>query len=152
MSTEAFTPYPCPLGEVIGHQTEPPAYIVRTPDGRVIGPLANGTPSPENVEADIANPPVDLAAIQRAYDLATERLLNERAGSWGYESMARATTYAQSTNPQWAAEAAALIAHRDAVWLAAYAILADVLAGNRPVPALADYLAELPAMPARPAV
>lgn len=56
MSAE-FTPYPCSLGEAIDHQADPAAYIVRTPDGRTVGIPANSTPSPENVEADIANPP-----------------------------------------------------------------------------------------------
>ncbi len=97
-------------------------------------------------------PTPDLAATQRAYDAATEALLDQRAASWGYRSMERAAGYAQSTNPQWAGEAGALIAHRDAVWLAGYAIASAVLAGERTVPVLADYLAELPAMPARPAV
>lgn len=56
MSTEAFTPYPCSLGTVIGH--EGGTYIITTTDGRTIGIAANGLPSPENIEADIVNPPV----------------------------------------------------------------------------------------------
>lgn len=111
---------------------------------------AEELPDLEELAALIQNPPVDLAGIQTAYDNATEKLLNDRAAGWGYVSMSRATTYAQSTNPVWAAEAAALIAHRDAVWLAGYAIAQDVIAGNRTVPTLAEYLAELPAAPVRP--
>ena len=91
-----------------------------------------------------------LAGVQQVYDDATEALLNQRAHSWGYKNMSRATTYAASANPQWAAEAAALVAHRDAVWIAAYAILQDVLNNVRPVPTLSDYLAELPTLPTRP--
>jgi phytoene dehydrogenase-like protein len=93
-----------------------------------------------------------LAEVQKAYDDATEKLLNERAASWGYTSMSRATTYYASTNAKWAAEAAALIAHRDEVWEAGQAIANDVIAGLRAVPSLAEYIAELPALPTRPTV
>ena len=52
----AFEPYACSLGTVTEHQSEPPAYIIRRPDGTVTGILANGATTPANVEADIANP------------------------------------------------------------------------------------------------
>lgn len=55
--------------------------------------------------------------------------------------------YTVSTVPQWAAEAQAFVAWRDAVWLHAYAELAKVEAGERPVPASPeDFIAELPAI------
>lgn len=57
MSTTPFEPYPCSLGTVIAHQADPAAYIIRRADGSVIGIMANGECSPENVEADIAAEP-----------------------------------------------------------------------------------------------
>lgn len=92
-----------------------------------------------------------FAALQKRYDAATEALLNKRADAWGYFSLSRATTYAASTNPHWAAEAAALIAHRDEVWIAAFNIL-QAVRGGAAIPLLADYLAALPAAPVRPTV
>jgi hypothetical protein len=59
MSDTPFTPYPCSIGEVIDH--EDGSYIIRTGDGRTIGIRSATTPSPQNVEHDIANPPVTLA-------------------------------------------------------------------------------------------
>jgi len=48
--------------------------------------------------------------------------------------------------PQWAAEAAAFAAWRDAVWTYAYAELAKVQAGQRAQPTVTDLIAELPAI------
>ena len=63
MSAEPITPYACSRGLVIAHQDEPPAYIVRTPSGQVEGFPANGAPSPEAVEADLANPPAPVLPV-----------------------------------------------------------------------------------------
>ena len=69
----AFEPYPCSLGTVIGHEGS--TYIVSTTDGRTIGISANGTPSPENVEADIASPPAVIPPpLRQASDLVVFRL------------------------------------------------------------------------------
>ena len=58
-----FAPYACSLGTVIGHDAEAGAYLIRTPDGRVVGILANGELSPSNVEGDIANPRAPVAPV-----------------------------------------------------------------------------------------
>ena len=54
-----FIPYPCSLGTVTAHDEN--SYIIATADGRTIGIPANGVPSSEAVEADIANPPAPPA-------------------------------------------------------------------------------------------
>ncbi|MCG2606672.1 MAG: hypothetical protein KBO60_26830, partial [Achromobacter sp.] len=61
-----------------------------------------------------------------------------------YNSAAHIAGYATSTVAEWQAEAQTFVAWRDAVWLAAYAILADCEAGTRPVPDAAALIAELP--------
>jgi hypothetical protein len=53
---QQFTEYACSLGVVIGHTDNPAGYRISTNDSRVVGILANGEPSPDNVETDIANP------------------------------------------------------------------------------------------------
>lgn len=63
-----FEPYPCSLGTVINDRDEfgDAVYFIALPSGDVKAVRANGTPSPEAVEADIANPPappVDQATI-----------------------------------------------------------------------------------------
>lgn len=60
-ATPAFTSYACSLGLVLDYD-DGTIYRIQTPSGQVIGIRANGEPSEENVEADIANPrelPVD---------------------------------------------------------------------------------------------
>lgn len=55
-------------------------------------------------------------------------------------------SYTSSTNPQWAAEAQAFVAWRDAVWAYSYSELAKVQAGLREQPTVDEFLAELPAI------
>lgn len=56
-----FKTYECSLGTVIDHQGG--SYVIRTPSGRTIGIPANGEPSEDNVETDIANPPAPVAPV-----------------------------------------------------------------------------------------
>jgi hypothetical protein len=52
-------------------------------------------------------------------------------------------SYVASTNPQWAAEAQAFVAWRDAVWAYSYTELAKVQAGQREQPTVEDFLTEI---------
>lgn len=63
-----------------------------------------------------------------------------------YDSAVSLASYATSTNPAWADEAAAFIAWRDEVWIFAYAELAKVTADppQREQPTVEDFIAELP--------
>ena len=73
------------------------------------------------------------AAIAAAIDARIE----DQARALGYNSAAHLAGYAASTVPQWAAEAQAFVAWRDAVWLAAFeAEAAAVKAGAPPDPAV----------------
>lgn len=151
---------PIPLGETGRSVTAHDGASYVLDDGRTFWAAAPAEDATDEAIAAAVLPLLDnppdrpdrKAVARKAYDEATEQLLNQRAGAWGYVSMSRATTYAASTVPRFAAEAAALIAHRDAVWLAAYAILEAVESDARPIPTLAAYLAELPAAPERPVV
>jgi hypothetical protein len=74
-----FEEYSCSLGAVIAHDEG--SYVIRVPDGRVIGILANGELSAANVEADIASPAVPVPpvpeVISRAeFVIAARRVLN----------------------------------------------------------------------------
>lgn len=63
-----------------------------------------------------------------------------------YDSAVSIATYVGSTNPAWAAEAAAFVAWRDAVWAYAYIELDRVMGGQRPQPTVSELIAELPAL------
>jgi len=85
------------------------------------------------------------------FENAVQAWLDAGAKAWRYESILSAASYANSTVPQFAAEAHALIAWRDQVWSSCYATLASVQAGTQATPASpADLIATLPAQPTHP--
>lgn len=90
-------------------------------------------PTPEEVAAGF------IGAIQLRLDTF--------ARGRHYDSILSACTYATSTVPKFQAEGQACVNLRDATWAAAYAILEQVHAGQRPVPDdLADIEGDLPAL------
>lgn len=77
---------------------------------------------------------------------AIEAHVDDAAKSRNYASAVSLASYVQSTNAQWAAEAQAFVAWRDAAWGYAYGELAKVQAGQRAIPSVADLISELPAI------
>jgi len=100
----------------------------------------------------IANlPQPSQAQVIASYTAAVQSHLDDVAVSWNYLSILSAASYAASTVPQFQAEALALIAWRDAVWLDCYTKQAAIQAGTQPIPASpAAFVATLPTAPARP--
>lgn len=87
--------------------------------------------------------PVTIADVQGAVQARLDEWARERH----YDGILSACSYASSTMPRFAAEAAAAVAARDATWSACYVLLAEIQAGARPMPAaLTDVLAELPTL------
>lgn len=87
------------------------------------------------------------------YESAAQVQLDSVAQSWGYDSVVSAASYVGSSNPQYKADALALIAWRDTVWQATYAIEAAVTAGTQVMPSThTAFVALLPAPPSRPIV
>ncbi|MEZ2406118.1 hypothetical protein AB6806_04815 [Bosea sp. RCC_152_1] len=80
------------------------------------------------------------------YRYAIQDHFDATARQRGYDSGATCSSYASSTVPTWAAQAAALIAWRDQVWTYTYAELAKVEAGERAQPSVNAFIGELPAM------
>lgn len=78
------------------------------------------------------------------YKGAIVAMLDGKAQERRYDTAVSIATYVGSTNPQWAAEATAFVAWRDAVWEYAYAELDKVMGGLRPQPSVAEFLTELP--------
>lgn len=100
------------------------AAIIAGAAGKIAAALEPSPPSPEEIQARY------VAAIQSHLD-ATCR-------ARGYDGMVSCVSYAGSTIPSWAGEAAAAIAWRDAVWAHAYALLA---APPDPLPSPAEMIA-----------
>lgn len=80
------------------------------------------------------------------YENAIQGLVDTTATEKMFRDGVTLASYVASTNPQWAAEAQAFVAWRDAVWAYSYAELAKVQAGEREQPSPADFLTELPAI------
>ena len=127
--------------------------VYSTEDGREIvikelGPLPENVttqprPSERHVWQDGAwkeEPTLD------DYRYAIQTHIDATAQERQYDSGVSCATYVNSTNPQWAAEAAAFVAWRDAVWSYAFTELEKVLNEQRPQPTIDEFLSELPAM------
>lgn len=96
-------------------------------------------PEPEPLEIEPSEPTI------ADYQAAAQALVHETARSRQYDSAVSLASYVASTAPAWAAEAAAFVAWRDAVWLAAYAALDAVEQGGTP-PSVDDFVASLPSI------
>lgn len=82
---------------------------------------------------------------QAEFTAAIQKRLDDFARTRNYDNALSAATYATSTNQKFAAEGQYIVEVRDATWAAGYAILEDVLAGNRPIPeSIEDFEDELP--------
>ncbi len=101
--------------------------------------------SREMVQA-ITNPPLNQEALALRYAEIVQRHLDTVAQSRRFFNMESASTYATSTVPSFQADAVALIAWRDQVWVTCYGILDEVQAGTRAQPTTAELIAALPEM------
>lgn len=77
------------------------------------------------------------------YRAAIQAMVDRTAQDRLYDSGNSLASYANSTNPRWAAEAQAFIAWRDSVWAFAYDELARVEAGQSPQPTVEQIISEL---------
>lgn len=92
--------------------------------------------------ADAPEPEPEI--IIEGFRVAIQQHVDQTAITKLYDSGNSLATYVSSTVPQWAAEAAAFVAWRDAVWAYAYAEMDKVLADLREQPTIEEFLAELP--------
>jgi hypothetical protein len=106
----------------------------------VAGVLTITPPAPPTLTQQIA-----------AYEAAAQSALDAGAKAWGYDGIVSASSYAASTIPKFKAEALALIAWRDATWVAAETLLTAVQGGAAPPANPVAFVAVMPAQPMRPA-
>jgi len=95
-----------------------------------------------NVVAPYVPPPLTADG----YAAGIQAHVDATAKARGYADGTAFAGYSTSTIPAWAAEAATFVAWRDAVWIYAYTQLAKVQGGQRAMPTLSDFVAELPAI------
>ena len=124
---------------------------VALPGWHVSGAFRNRAPPPAWTPLEI-EPPASMPVLGRAplpmmadYQAAITAHVNATAAQRGYESAVSCASYIASTIPIYAAEAAAFVPWRDAVWVAVTAALAAVQQGAQP-PTIAALIESLPAI------
>jgi hypothetical protein len=91
--------------------------------------------------------PLTQGEIEAALTRQVQERLDEFVRTHGYDNILSACTYATSTVPKFASDGQYCVEARDATWAAAYAILDDALAGNRPMPgSIEEIEGELPTL------
>jgi len=86
-------------------------------------------------------------ALTRSFERAIQSHLDAAARDRGYDSISTAVSYAEEPAvPKFQSDGMAFRAWRSLVWQYAYQELAKVKAGEREIPSLDVFLAELPAL------
>ena len=85
-----------------------------------------------------------MEAIKQELINAVQSWMDGVAQTRGYDNIHTACSYVNSTDEIFAAEGTACLAWRDTVWRTCYAMLDEVLAGEREIPTKEELLAELP--------
>jgi len=84
------------------------------------------------------------AALLSSFRAAVQTHLDAKAQERQYDNAFTLASYVTSTNAAWAAEAQSFVAWRDQVWAYALGELDKVQAGERGVPTVEAFIAELP--------
>lgn len=90
-------------------------------------------------------PEQQQAALVKSYDEALTAHFNRVAGERNYDSLVTATMRAGYEGP-FKAEALAFAQWMDGCNIAGYALIAEVMAGTKPLPTIEEYLSSLPPM------
>lgn len=114
-------------------------------EGKIIsiegGVFALVDPPPPTPDPELEPEPPTL----EDYRAAIRAHVDATAQARDYDNAVSCASYVDSTNPTWAAEAQAFVAWRDAVLAYAFAELAKVENGQRPQPAIEEFVGELTA-------
>lgn len=95
-------------------------------------------------------PKIELTAEQQKKQIkktllkAVDDYMDNTVQARGYDNIAKCVTYEGDIDPIFNAEGTAAKQWRSKVYRACYNILAEVEAGNRPIPTVEELLAELP--------
>lgn len=88
----------------------------------------------------------DPAVTKQELKAAVQAHLDTTVQARNYNGILSCCSYAASLDAIFAAEGAAALAWRDAVWRHCYDVLAEYEAGTRPLPTAEALIAELPAL------
>lgn len=111
--------------------------------------LAKATPemlAAYGITVEEVPPPEPEPPTLDDYRIAIQTHIDATARQRDYDGGVSCASYVNSTNPQWAAEAQAFVAWRDAVWAHAFTELDKVQQELRAQPTVEEFLLELPMM------
>lgn len=127
----------------------PPAFNPNTHQAKPAAPVVDDAARTLTRGYTLVELSADAAAakVTKEVTVATQRRLDDFARTRNYDGVLSACTYATSPTAKFSAEGQYCVEARDATWAKLYEILAEVQAGNRPMPGgYADIEAELPAL------
>jgi hypothetical protein len=104
------------------------------------------TPDPAKIVTAEQKATEAEAALKAAFQTAIQGHVDSAARSRNYGDGNALAGYRDSTVPAWSAEAQAFIAWRDQVWLYSYAEMDKVTSGERGIPTVEGFIAELPSV------
>lgn len=104
------------------------------------------TPDPATIITAAQKAEAARAATVSTFQAAIQAHVDATAKARNYSDGNSLAGYVNSTVVKWSAEAVAFVAWRDAVWVYSYAELDKALGGQRPIPTVEDFIAELPAI------
>lgn len=97
---------------------------------------------PENNDGGYG--PINIDYTEEEAAATVQEALDSKAKEYLYDSIISATSYINSTNPRFRADADAFVKWRDAVWVWAYAKLDDVKNNVIPKPDFGQLLNDMP--------
>jgi hypothetical protein len=100
----------------------------------VIGSLWNGSA--------FTHPPVKMPTVAE-YTAAIQAMLDTKAREHHYDDIVSACSYAAAPNP-FQSEGISFVSWRGACWALCYSLMAEVQAGTRPQPTIAQLVATMP--------
>ena len=118
------------------------SLLIDQTDGKIITADSTGYP----ISVDPPSPNKDQTIV--ILTAAVQQALDKGALAWGYDSIVSAASYSSSSNPQYAADAKALIDWRDATWAWAYPAMDKAPDGMDPI----IFLQGMPNQPKQPTV
>lgn len=110
--------------------------------GKIISANASGMPYLEDKPAPTKDQTISNISVY------IQQYLDNGAKAWGYDSIVSGCSYANSTNPQYAADANTLIGWRDSVWEWSNAKFETVAPGTTPE----EFMLGIPTQPDKPVV
>lgn len=122
------------------------AYHIETQQEMINQAIANRW---EEIEKDWSDPsPVTIEQITQKIRLLIYDNIDDFVKNWGYFSVVTAVSYVSSTNPQYAADAVAIVAWRDQVWSWFYGEISNITVNTDPQ----TFILNMPSPPEKPVV